>query len=51
MFKMRKCLKCHRYTFKEFCSVCGSRTISPHPPRFSLDDKYGKYRRKMLYDE
>ena len=41
---MRKCTKCSRYTLKETCPVCGSPTKVPHPPKFSPDDKYAKYR-------
>ncbi|MFN3267683.1 MAG: RNA-protein complex protein Nop10 [Zestosphaera sp.] len=43
-FLMRKCLNCGRYTLKEVCPVCGSRTVCPHPPRFSPKDKYVRYR-------
>ncbi len=43
-FLMRKCSRCGRYTFKETCPVCGSETYVPHPPRFSPEDKYVKYR-------
>jgi H/ACA ribonucleoprotein complex subunit 3 len=45
--KMRKCAKCNRYTFKEVCPVCGSKTRTPIPPKFSPEDPYGKYRRKL----
>lgn len=44
---MRKCSKCHRYTLKEKCPVCNSKTYMPIPPKFSIEDPYGKYRRKM----
>ena len=43
-FLMRKCPKCGRYTFKEVCPICGARTVSAHPPRFSPTDKYVRYR-------
>jgi H/ACA ribonucleoprotein complex subunit 3 len=43
--KMRKCLVCKTYTFKEKCPKCGAETVSPHPPKFSPQDKYGKLRR------
>lgn len=45
---MRKCPTCKTYTFREKCPKCGSDTISSQPPRFSPEDKYGKYRRKMI---
>ncbi len=49
--KMRKCLKCKLYTFKEFCPKCKEKTISPLPPPFSPEDKYGKYRRMLLKEK
>lgn len=46
--KMRKCPSCKQYTFKEFCPKCNGKTVSTLPPSFSPQDKYGKYRRKLL---
>ncbi|MBI4018532.1 MAG: nucleolar RNA-binding Nop10p family protein [Candidatus Aenigmarchaeota archaeon] len=37
--------RCCTYTMHEKCPRCGSRTRSAHPPRFSIEDKYGRYRR------
>jgi len=45
--KMMKCLNCKIYTFKEKCPKCGACTVSPNPPRFSPQDKYGKLRRNL----
>lgn len=45
---MRKCPECKTYTFKESCPKCNIKTANPAPPRFSPEDKYGDYRRKML---
>ena len=45
--KIRKCPRCGMYTLKERCPSCGSKTTSPHPPRFSPHDPYGKYRRQL----
>ncbi len=47
--KIRKCKKCGRYTLKERCPECGAETVSAHPPRFSPEDKYGKYRRLIKF--
>ncbi|HDI31646.1 MAG TPA: RNA-protein complex protein Nop10 [Thermofilum sp.] len=44
---IRKCISCNRYTLKETCPYCGGKTRSPHPPKFSPEDRYGEYRRKM----
>ncbi|MEM0043494.1 MAG: RNA-protein complex protein Nop10 [Sulfolobales archaeon] len=41
---MRKCPRCGRYTLRENCPVCGSPTTSPHPPRYTPEDKYVRYR-------
>ncbi|MBC7081605.1 MAG: RNA-protein complex protein Nop10 [Thermoplasmatales archaeon] len=47
---MKYCKKCRRYTLKKYCTVCNSETQRKEPPRFSPQDKYGKYRR-MLKEE
>jgi H/ACA ribonucleoprotein complex subunit 3 len=48
-YLIRKCIKCGRYTLKDRCPICGSETVSPHPPRFSPEDRYVAYRIKALY--
>jgi H/ACA ribonucleoprotein complex subunit 3 len=40
---LKVCKKCGKYSLEEEC--CGAKTRNPHPPRFSVDDKFGKYRR------
>ncbi|MEM1544926.1 MAG: RNA-protein complex protein Nop10 [Candidatus Methanomethylicia archaeon] len=50
MTLMKKCVACGKYTLKQkSCPYCGGEIISPHPPKFSPEDKYAKYRRKILY--
>lgn len=49
--KMKKCKNCGRYTFREECPECGKETASPHPAKFSPEDKYGEYRRKLKREE
>ncbi|MCS7104552.1 MAG: RNA-protein complex protein Nop10 [Thermofilaceae archaeon] len=44
---LRKCKACGVYTFKNKCPSCKSEVHIPHPPKFSPEDKYGKYRRMM----
>ncbi|MFQ5997745.1 MAG: RNA-protein complex protein Nop10 [Candidatus Bathyarchaeia archaeon] len=44
---LRKCTTCGEYTLKSRCPKCAGRTSIPHPPKFSLDDKYAKYRRAV----
>ena len=41
------CKKCKNYTLNEICSTCKIKTISKNPPKFSPEDHYGKYRRKL----
>jgi len=43
MKRMRKCTVCGIYTLDE--THCKAETRNPHPPRFSIDDKYASYRR------
>ena len=45
-----KCTGCGKYTMKESCS-CGSKAVSPKPPKYSPEDKYGEYRRKVKHDD
>ncbi|MCS7132069.1 MAG: RNA-protein complex protein Nop10 [Hadesarchaea archaeon] len=47
ILRMKKCKNCGRYTLKDLCPNCGGKTISPHPPKFSPQDPYGKYRRLL----
>jgi H/ACA ribonucleoprotein complex subunit 3 len=49
MGKLKKCERCGLYTMKEQCPNCGERTQSAHPPKFSPQDKYGKYRRMARF--
>ncbi|HJJ33438.1 MAG TPA: RNA-protein complex protein Nop10 [Methanocorpusculum sp.] len=44
---IRECKRDHVYTFLETCPVCGEPTTSVHPPRYSPQDRYGKYRRMI----
>ena len=45
---MRRCRNCGRYTMrKDRCPYCGGELEVPHPPKFSPEDKYGRYRLLM----
>jgi len=46
-FRMKVCPACGRYTLATTCPVCGEKTRTPHPPKFSPEDRYGKYRRML----
>ncbi|MCI4354528.1 MAG: RNA-protein complex protein Nop10 [Thermoplasmata archaeon] len=41
------CRSCDRYTLAETCPKCHGATRSPHPARFSPQDRYGAYRRRL----
>ena len=47
MKNLRYCNKCNEYKLSEICSICNVKTISKYPPRFSPQDNYGEYRRKL----
>lgn len=42
--KMKKCKLCGEYTITNKCS-CGGEVGEVYPPKYSPEDKYGKYRR------
>jgi len=41
---LRKCENCKAYTLSKICKKCNVDTVYPHPPKFSLEDKYTIYR-------
>jgi len=49
MKSILKCEKCGKYTIKDKCS-CNGKCITPKPAKFSIEDKYGAYRRKAKLD-
>ena len=46
--RILKCSDCGRYTLSQACPNCGKQSHTPHPSRFSPEDRYGKYRRKLI---
>ena len=44
---LQKCTACGRYSLKQVCANCGHATGNPMPPRYSPEDRYGAYRRKL----
>ena len=44
MRKILYCNKCKSYTLKSICQNCSNHTINPKPAKFSLIDKWSKYR-------
>ncbi|MEM0364845.1 MAG: RNA-protein complex protein Nop10 [Candidatus Nitrosocaldus sp.] len=41
---LRRCYACKIYTLKQECPRCHGLTHDPHPPKFSPDDRYARYR-------
>ena len=39
------CDSCKKYTLEETCPNCHSKTNTVKPAKFSIDDKWGKWRR------
>lgn len=48
---LRKCPKCREYSLEEICPRCGVKNEIPIPPRYSPDDRYGEYRRKLKMEK
>ncbi|HET6581465.1 MAG TPA: RNA-protein complex protein Nop10 [Methanoregula sp.] len=48
--RIRCCKTDHTYTLSATCPVCGKPTAIAHPARFSVEDRYGKYRRMAKND-
>ena len=46
---LRRCNQCHVYSLEMECKHCDVRTIYPHPPKFSPDDKYVRLRLAERY--
>lgn len=44
---MKFCAKCQDYTLKDTCPRCGGKAIQNTPAKFSPEDHYGEYRRKL----
>jgi len=47
MDKIFKCENCKKYTLEKTCGKCGAKTVSPRPAKYSIEDKYGKWRRQF----
>ena len=45
-----KCGNCGKYTMNDIC-VCGGKALTQKPAKFSIQDKYGSYRRKAKAEE
>ena len=46
-----RCPECMKYTMKEQCDACQVSTVESKPPKYSPEDKYGRYRREAKEQE
>jgi len=44
---LKRCLDCKEYTLQETCPHCGVSAKPNRPAKFSPEDNYGEYRRKL----
>ncbi|MDG6228387.1 MAG: RNA-protein complex protein Nop10 [Candidatus Thermoplasmatota archaeon] len=51
MTLLQYCTTCNEYTLYAICPRCQGKTIRRHPPRFSPQDNYGKYRRMLKKEQ
>ena len=42
-----RCAQCNGYTLRAACSKCGSATVMAMPAKYSPEDRYGEYRRRL----
>jgi len=43
---IKRCVVCKEYTIDR--THCGKDARTPHPPRYTVEDKYAKYRREGM---
>lgn len=43
---IKRCPACKEYTMDK--THCGKATITPHPPRYTVEDKYARCRRECI---
>jgi len=42
-----QCEKCHEFSLSEACPRCKGRAKNPLPAKYSPEDPYGEYRRRL----
>jgi H/ACA ribonucleoprotein complex subunit 3 len=48
---MYYCQSCEEYTLQLRCPRCDKQTVQRKPPRFSPQDHYGSYRRRLKKEQ
>ena len=44
---LKRCTQCQEYTLQETCPRCGAPAKPNRPAKFSPEDLYGEYRRRL----
>jgi H/ACA ribonucleoprotein complex subunit 3 len=44
---LMKCASCKSYTLRATCPNCSSPTVMAMPAKYSPEDRYGEYRRRL----
>ena len=44
---LKLCMACKEYTLQETCPRCGAKAKPNRPAKFSPEDQYGEYRRRL----
>ena len=44
---LKMCTACKEYTLQETCPRCGAKAKPNRPAKFSPEDQYGEYRRRL----
>lgn len=44
---LKRCTACKEYTLREACPRCGAKATPNRPAKFSPEDNFGAYRRKL----
>ena len=44
---LKRCTTCQEYTLQDACPRCGGAAKPNRPAKFSPEDQYGEYRRKL----
>lgn len=45
---LKRCDACKTYTMRDVCPHCGSPATRRAPARYSPQDRYGEYRRRLM---
>lgn len=46
-YRMRFCASCREYTLRDACPHCGGKAAANAPAKYSPEDRYGAYRRRL----